>query len=68
MVFFITLISVTYLLYILLPLFATIIEKIRELRYGKRKKVKEVDPKIQKEIDFLYKKIAEVAMNTAKLH
>ena len=52
----------------MLPLFATIIEKIRELRYGKRKKVKEVDPKIQKEIDFLYKKIAEVAMNTAKLH
>ena len=67
MVIFISLISVTYLFYILIPMLAAIIEKIRELVYGKKEKVKEVDPKIQKEIDFLLTKVAEVVMKTALL-
>ena len=65
MVIFVTFISVTYLFYILIPLFFAIIEKMRELIFGKREKVKEIDPKIQKEIDFLLTNVAEIVVKTA---
>ena len=65
MVIFVTLISVTYLFYILIPLFFAIIEKMKELIFGKREKVIEVDPKIQKEIDFLLTNVAEIVVKTA---
>ena len=67
MVIFVTFISVTYLFYILIPLFFAIIEKMRELIFGKREKVIEVDPKIQKEIDFLLTNVAEIVVKTAQI-
>ena len=67
MVIFVTLISVTYLFYILIPLFFAIIEKMKELIFGKREKVIEVDPKIQKEIDFLLTNVAEIVVKTAQI-